>query len=614
MKKILSLLVLCAVLLTALPFTVWAQEPASAAELPAQEPAATQSEVSQTTAETPAETEVPAQTPTAQQNPAASQNPGASQPEDPAATPEPEKKERPPKPGKAKDDRQALINEARWIYEVCRVEAGRESFQGVCGMMTSYQLWVMGINNWLFTTDGNKQFDTYSAMEKTSGGYYPKAYSAEDYSLEEALNLITRDGTRDVYNLIVGFEWTNTEAGAIYGHACVINAILDGKVYFVESFYTSLGGEEGNVVICTIEEFAKFFSDWTVYEGLVYFGTGQYVDCCDVYGTDLFLRARFDTVLRSQPCLVDKNDCRRLRNVTAGERLRATAVCVTPQGEVYYRINDGENVGYVAANAVYVLRMNGEDLSVEDVQIPVRVKYGVDFGISGTVTAELGKIGAIEVMVTNMQEEIVLRERMDIEAYTCNIDALNDQLLFDLLSRGNYRVQIYADAACVVAGRDGTQTRYERICLWDQNLQVGAGILKIEARTAEQEAFPDGWSWRNGTWYLYRDGAPCTGWAEDTGVQYYLQEDGSVSTGWTEVDGIMRHFSSTGALSSGWLETQEGIFYCGTDGVARTGWQSIDGVRYYFDEKGLMATGGKLRVGDKTYKIQPDGQAIEVKK
>lgn len=581
MRKIWSALLACVLLMAALPLPVFAQEP-----VPVPQPV----EVQQTE-------QVPGQ---------------PEQKEEKAVI------EKPDKPEQTEDKKENAIREAAWVYRMCRALAGQESFAGVCGKMTSYQLWVMGINDWLYSTDGNKQFDTYSVMEKTTGGHYTKAYSAQDYTLEEALNTITRNGTRDAYNIIVGFQWTETEAGALYGHACVINAILDGQVYFVESFYTSLGGPEGNVIVCSISEFAEYFSDWMVYEGLVYFGTKQYVDACDVYGTDVFVRTRFDTVLRSEPCLVQANDCVRLRSVSAGEMLRADAVVVNPQGELYYRIADAEQPGYVAANAVYLLRENGEDLSASEMKIPARAKCGDDFAISGTVTAAAGKIGAVEVMVTDSSENIVLRERADVNAYTCNLDALNGDLLFDLLDKGDYRVRVYADAACTVVGTSGLEIRYVRTCLWEQGLQVDEQLTNSAARTDVAVPTPtkieDGWTFKNGTWYVYENGQPRTGWTENTGVQYYLQADGSVSTGWTDVNGVLRHFSPTGALSAGWLTTPEGMMYCSSVGVALTGWQIVDGVRYYFDSTGLMKTEGSLQVGQKIYQFHPDGHAEEISK
>lgn len=596
MRRIWSALLICVLLLAALPLSVFAQEP-----VPATEP---QEEVQ------------PQQTPSVEP----SVEPVEETPEQTTEQPPEEEEEKktlpiPAKPKPVEDKEESVRQEARWVYRMCQGLAQRESFTGFCGLMTSYQLWVMGINDWLLTNDGNKQFDTYSAMEKTSGGHYTKAYSAQEYSLEEALNVITRDGTRDAYNIIVGFEWTETEAGSIYGHACVINAILDGQVYFVESFYTSLGGAEGNVIVCSIPEFAAYFSDWMRYEGLVYFGTKSYADACDVYGTDVFVQARFDTVLRSEPCLVNENDCRLTRTVIAGERLRGDALVVNPQGEMYYRITDGASVGYVAANAVHLIRENGEDLSASDVKIPARAKYGNDFAISGTVTAASGKIGAVEVMVTDSRENIVLRERAEIDGYSCELDILNEDLLFDLLERGTYQVRIYADAACTVAGQVGPEVRYARTCLWEQTLEVDSltpnPAARMDAEMPVKAAVEDGWVFKNGTWYLYKNGTPRTGWAEHTGVQYYLREDGAVSTGWTEVGGVLRHFSATGALSAGWLDTPEGMKYCSCVGVALTGWQIIDGARYFFDENGLMKTEGSLQVGEKLYLFHEDGRVEE---
>jgi hypothetical protein len=55
-----------------------------------------------------------------------------------------------------------------------------------------------------------------------------KAYPASQYTLLDALNTITRNGTLDVYNILVGFQRTNTQLGSIYGHALLIHGIIDG--------------------------------------------------------------------------------------------------------------------------------------------------------------------------------------------------------------------------------------------------------------------------------------------------------------------------------------------------------------------------------------------------
>ncbi len=507
---------------------------------------------------------------------------------------------------------QAVIKEARRVYYYSLSSAQKTSFAGFCGLMTSHQLWHMGINDWLEVYDGNRQFDAYAAKEQTTGGYYITDYPATDYTLEQALNAITRNGTQDAYNILVGFQWTNTPAGGRYGHACVINAILDGKVYFVESFYTSLGGPEGNVVVCTIPEFAKLFGDWTVFEGAIHFGNKEYADSCQFYGTDVFVRTRFDSNLRSQPSLLSENECTRLRSLSAGEMLRATAVVKNPRGELYYRIDEDGQVGYVIANAVSVIRLNGEDLSLADATIPTVSKPGEAFTIGGTVTAANSNVSEIEVTITDAVGTVVLQLAMENNGNTCDIGTLNKELSFNTLETGAYTLTLCAKAACVVAKGTGLVTQHVKQTLLEQQLHVGDTEGTQEVLAQEQEAeMPDGWQWKNGTWYFYKNGRACTGWIRDLGVDYYLNEDGSVTTGWTDIDGWRYYFSPTGAMCIGWLTTPDGTVYRTDDGLEALGWQEIEGKRYYFDEYGFLVTKGTVMDGQQEYEIKPDGQAIK---
>lgn len=259
-----------------------------------------------------------------------------------------------------------LIWEAEELYKKCLKASGRESFHGYCGMMTSYQLWLLGINKSFSSCDGNKQFDKYKNLKVTSGGFNVKAYSAQQYTLREALDKITNYGKKNVRNLLVGFEWTNTRAGAYCGHAVVVNAIENGTVYFTESFDYAMGRMEGEAVTCTIPEFVAFFADWTVFDGVILFGERQYANRCATTETDTYLQLRFDSNLRSQPCLIGENDCLRIRNLQAGEVLHTTGILENEYGDLFYRVEEGETVGYVSANAVFEQNVAPEGWFIQD--------------------------------------------------------------------------------------------------------------------------------------------------------------------------------------------------------------------------------------------------------
>ena len=46
----------------------------------------------------------------------------------------------------------------------------------------------------------------------------------------EVLESVSDEGRRAARNILVGFDKTDTTAGQEYGHALVVNAIIDGKV------------------------------------------------------------------------------------------------------------------------------------------------------------------------------------------------------------------------------------------------------------------------------------------------------------------------------------------------------------------------------------------------
>ena len=443
---------------------------------------------------------------------------------------------------------QLVAEEAERIYKKCRNTAGKSSFADLCGLMTSHQLYNMGINESLIICDGNKQFDYYKNMDMTSGGYSVKAYAAPQYTLEQALNTISRNGNLNVYNLLVGFQWTNTEAGAQYGHAVIINAILDGTVYFVESFnyvFGSLACKEGKTLTCSIAEFAEYFDSWTRFEGIIYFGEKLYSDACQLYGTNVFLRTRFESALRSQPCLVGESDCQVLRELAPGEILQATAVCKNTHGELFYRVNDGEIVGYISANAVVYLETNTEDISLIDGDVPVSAELGQAALISGKVTSDYAEVVKIGITVTDATGEIVRSTQLDTEGTAVQLDKLNETLGFELLPEGSYQLCVWATGSNVLVKDMGFTTQSVTVTLLEQPFVVGtAEPLQLSS----QEEPADGWVFKDGNWYCYEAGQPCTGWITRFGIQYFLQDNGAVATGEQQIADVWYLFSDNGIL------------------------------------------------------------------
>lgn len=444
---------------------------------------------------------------------------------------------------------QKISKEAVSIYQQCLASTGKESLKGYCGLMTSHQLYHMGINQYLLVNDGNKQFDCYRDMDITSGGYYPRAISAEQGDLVYALNEISRFGTRDVYNILVGFQWTDTEAGGTFGHACVINAILDGVVYYVEGYYTPYAGEGGNLGRCSIEEFAGQFASWTEYEGTIYF-TKDYAESCQSYGTDIFVRARFDATLRSQPCTPGIAGCYVLRNVAACEVLRVTGVFQNREGEFFYRVEEDGKTAYIYANATSLLEANPNDLAVDCVQIPQSVLTGQKMTLAGTVKAQRGLVGDLRVQVLSDEGQTVLDEVCIVDDISCNLQTFNEQLDTSGLNPGSYTVEVsgHTASACVEDG-ELSYAHAPRV-LYTGELTVGSKV-RVAARMThamERQTLEEGWTLRDGEIFYFKNGKAVTGWYQELGVKYYFTESGATAQGEMEIDGKTYRFSHTGKL------------------------------------------------------------------
>ena len=172
-------------------------------------------------------------------------------------------------------------------YKKSKAFYGWDSFHGFCGALVNAQLYLLGITDTVLGVDGRDAFDTFKRLSVTSGGFGVKAYPAGLYSLKSALNAITKNGTADAYNILVGFQKTPSVLGRRYGHAVVIHAILDGTVYFVESYNVTINGvyyKEGTPLTASIEDFAAYYADTTTqFDGVIHFGLKTYADSCTEY-------------------------------------------------------------------------------------------------------------------------------------------------------------------------------------------------------------------------------------------------------------------------------------------------------------------------------------------
>ena len=464
------------------------------------------------------------------------------------------------------------------------------SLAGWCGLMASWQMYLRGINSWVVGHHGRDQYDSYANVSVTSGGNKAKAYSARDYSLEEALNAISKNGTWDVYNILVGFQKTSTQLGSIYGHSLVIYAILDGVVYYTEGYNTSMG-RAGVPYKVTIEEFVDYYDDWTVFEGLVVFGKKGYVANCTEYATNMYVRVTQAVPLYSQPCLPDEGDMdsEQLRTVPVGERLWINALYENPGGQFYYQVDDSDQPGYIQVEFAEPIRFVYEDIGITNVLNPTDMEVGSTSPITGRIASEYSTMGAVRMEVTDTQGNIVLNHGLAklSGVYDLESDTFSHAVKFGYLDEGTYIYNIYADGLNFYV-RDGqVVSDYQQVHLVQSVFRVGEGEDYALPAQAQQQAVPDGWMW-DGTWYYYEQGVPRSGWYCYEGADYYLKNDGSVTTGWTEINGKLRFFSNTGCMRTGWVQTETGSMYLMSNGAPAVGKRIIEGVEYSFDENGIL--------------------------
>lgn len=479
---------------------------------------------------------------------------------------------------------QAIIDD---YCEILR-DTKMESLQGYCGLMASWQLYLLGVNDWVMSHHGKDQFDAYCDMAVTSGGHQVKTYSYRDYTLEEALNAITKNGTWDAYNILVGFEKTSTALGSVYGHSLVIYAILDGIVYFTEGFSTSMGSA-GSPFQVTIEEFVDYYDDWTVFEGIAVFGKKGYVANCSAYATNVFLEVTQQTTLYSQPCAPGQAESEALRTVMAGERLWANALYENPQGQIFYQIDDSGTAGYIPAEAVTPFYFNYEDVGISNLQIPEELAEGEKGKITGRIASEYGAMGAVEMTLTDENGSLIFSHALAKRSGVYDLESDTFSKLMDLsgLEAGTYTFTIQAEGIDHYVHDGKILSDSQTIELVNSRICVG-GATPSDVQQTQTPTVKDGWVWENKTWYYYEDGVPRTGWYCYHGGDYYLKADGSVTTGWAKINGKYRYFSDTGSMRTGWMETQAGTLYLMSNGAPATGRRTIDGKDYFFDENGIL--------------------------
>lgn len=481
-----------------------------------------------------------------------------------------------------------------------------ETMKGLCGMMVSWELYLLEINDYVIAGNGNEFFDMYAEMDQTTGGYPVHAYPATDYSLEEALYTITKGGTEDVYNVLVGFDWTNTDDGKMWGHVCMIHAIIDGYVYFMEGF-DIYGFKEGEAVIMEISSFVNYWETWTRYEGTIYFGNKRPEDYSSYYSTDMYLQTEAPLPITKGP----DHEAQQLRKTVTGERLHAVGLHQTKSGSWFYKVVEGTGFAFVPASGTKVIWRGFEDVRTNNLKLPKKLRSGQKFNVSGKIRVPLLELEGVWITVTDADGKVLKDRTIDKNGKYCNLE-YEEALDLSDLAEGVYTYNVYADLRNNYVADDVLQYESKTVPVMQQLFTVGEAVLPEEQTTQEpkEKELPDsGWILKDDIWYYLENGKPRTGWFCSGGVNYYLKEDGSVTTGWAEIGGIQRYFTDTGALRVGWMENGKQTHYLLRNGVRATGWKIVDGGRYYLGDDGVLRKKGWLEQDGKLYYVDETGRA-----
>ena len=479
-------------------------------------------------------------------------------------------------------------------YKKSKAFYGWDSFHGFCGALVNAQLYLLGITDTVLGVDGRDAFDTFKRLSVTSGGFGVKAYPAGLYSLKSALNAITKNGTVDAYNILVGFQKTPSVLGRRYGHAVVIHAILDGTVYFVESYNVTINGvyyKEGTPLTASIEDFAAYYADTTTqFDGVIHFGLKTYADSCTEYPSNATGTVVAEGNIWSQPCEDGVNGASQIMGqLTAGQQVEITGLYLNTENQYWYELSGGEG-GYVPVEMLSISQLRYEDVKLSNVAAPTVLTKGRSFSVKGAVTSQINSIYSIRARVyrpeaDQMVQVINTSDTVEGKAYDLLRSKISGGLSFRTLEAGQYRYELAAIVANYYVEGGQLMTGWNTIVLWSSD------FLVVEDQT---KGFTVSFDACGGTTPLNQSVVPQGMSIGNTDV---AQRPGYVFLGWfTEAEGgervtadfvpeenmtIYAHWVSYEQLCNEWLAGGN-CWYLYSDGVTTMVCMELEGALYYF--------------------------------
>ena len=486
--------------------------------------------------------------------------------------------------------KQQIIN----TYKKAKKYYGWNSFDGYCGALVNVQLYLLGITSNVIGVDGRDAYDAFKKLSISSGGYGIKAYPAARYTLKTALYDITKNGTQDAYNILVGFEKTPSVLGRRYGHSMVIHAIVDGIVYFVESYDVTLNGvryKEGTPLTATIDEFVDYYARTTTqFDGVIYFGLKTYADGCTKYPSNATGTVVSQGDIWSQPCEDTVHDSSMvLSQLSVGEQLRITGLYLNTEKQYWYEIDEGEG-GYVPAEMLNMTQLHYDDVTLSSPVVPTVLTQGRSFSIKGAVTASYNSIYAIRARIYRPEADQMVQivnavDTVQSKGYDLLRSNVSKDLTFRSLEEGQYRYELAAIVANYFVEGGKLMTGWNTISLWSSDFLVTANKSSVSAVTFDA---------CGGTVNLNQTVIPQGG---SVGELEVPQRPGYVFLGWfTETEGgqrvtadfvpeknmtIYAHWVSHEQLRMEWLAGGN-CWYLYSDGISTLICMELEGALYYF--------------------------------
>lgn len=514
---------------------------------------------------------------------------------------------------------QRVVDQIKDVYRSSQQGAGRYSFFGYCGTMIAWQLYILGITDRVMLADGKHLYDKFAYQQYTSTGFPIRAYSGSFFNLKTALNTITDNGTKDAYNILVGWERTPSEAGSLYGHAMIIFAVLDGVVYFNESYSAVYGGiyyPEGHPIAMTIDDFYSIYGHNTL-DGMIHFGQKSYSEDCTYHPAYLYAAVTEGTQLRSEPCDGETDERSQLiRDLIPGEQLSITGLYENPLGEFWYQVEENGKVGYLRADKTRLLQTRYDDVWAESIDVPQEVRQGRNYAIEGQLLASYNRITTVRAQVFSLadgQKTHVMSSTQSLEARRLSLYRSEVANGIDLRSLpiGTYRVELAAVVGNCYYADGALQTEWKTVKLWCSDFRIvsqygGSYHVRYDAAggtsalNAQNVAIGDrigtlpqasrpGWIFAG--WYT-ADGTRVTERtviAEDVTLVAHWQADPE-ATGWYVVDGRWTYLEN-GEIKTGFIRGQDITCYITDTGDLATGWLQLEGKTYYFLPSGAMYLG-----------------------